>query len=149
MRNYIIHKTDKTPDDNFLFFTTIIAIFLAVKTEEYFIFAPIILLLAISLLFKLILFLKWQRSYVVALDENQIILNHTILYSEVKIPLSVIHCVSKRGRYMELTENHGIALPRFSVKSSTKNKIYFSTLSDNERKELFDKLEDFGVSSIL
>lgn len=49
---------------------------------------------------------------------------------------------------MELNENHGIALPRFSVKSSTKNKIYFSTLSDNERKELFDKLEDFVVSSI-
>ena len=139
MKHYVIHKTEVTSEDNLLCFSTIIVILLAIKTELYLAFAPIIVLFSIGLLLKMILFLKWQFSYAIKLTSEYIILNHTILYNKTTIPLSSISCLNREKRYIELNADCKIRVPGFS------KKISFSSLSDNERNIIFDKMEDFGI----
>jgi hypothetical protein len=141
MKSYIIHKTDITPEDNFFVFSNITAILLAVKSEQYIAFAPIILLISIKLVLNIFMFFKWKFSYAIKLDQDHIILNHTILYNKVKVPLVAINCLNKEKQFVELKNNSGVKLPRLN----SNNRIFFSTLSDNERKELFDRMENFGI----
>ena len=148
MKNYIIHKTEITPEYNFLFVTTIVAIILAVKTEEYIALSPIIVLTSISLFLKLILFVKWQGCYAIKLNQEQLILNHTILYNKITIPLQSIISLNREQKCVELKENSNIKIPRLVKINKNKNKIFFLTLTDNERKELFDKMEELGIISL-
>jgi hypothetical protein len=143
--NYVIHKTEVTPEDNLLGFSTIIVIILLIKTELYLALAPMLALFSIGLLFKLILFFKWQSSYAIKLTSDYIILNHTILYNKLTIPLAAISCLNREKRYIELNEDCNIRVPRFRKGKNTR--ISFSSLSDNERMEIFDRMEGFGIVS--
>ena len=113
MKDYVIHKTEVTSEDILLCFSNIIAIILAVKTELYLAFAPIIVLLSIGLLCKMILFFKWQSSFAIKLTSDQIILNHTILHNKITIPLSSISCLNREKKYIELNEDCNIRVPEF------------------------------------
>ena len=145
MKDYVLHKTEVTSEDVLLCLTDIIAIILAVKTELYFAFAPIIVLLSIGLFFNIILFFKWQYSYAIKLTSDCIILNHTILYNKITIPLSAISCLNREQRYIKLNESCNIRISKFWKGKTTI--IFLSSLSDNERQVIFDRMEDFGVFS--
>jgi len=141
MKDYVLHKTEATPDDALLFFSTIIVIILTVKTELYLAFTPILVLLTIGTLGKMILFFKWQFSFALKLTSESITLNHSIFYNKLSVPLSSIYCFSREKRYMELKENSGI-------RRRGKKRISFVSLSDSERQVIFDRFEDFGIISI-
>ena len=51
MNDYVLHKTEVTSEDLLLCFSDTIAIILAIKTELYLAFAPIIVLFSIGLLY--------------------------------------------------------------------------------------------------
>ena len=143
MKDYVIHKTEVTPEDNLLFFSGIIAIILVVKTELYLAFIPMIVLFSIGSLLKMILFVKWQSSFAIKLTSDYVVLNHTIFYNKTSIPLSSIYCLNREKRYIELNEGCNIRGTRFRKGKNTR--ISFVSLSDNERNELFDRMEDFGI----
>ena len=144
MKDYVIHKTEITSEDNFLFFSGVISIILAIKTEMYFALAPFIILISIGLLLKIILLFKWQLSYAIKLTSEYIILNHTILYNKITIPLSSISCLNREKRYIELDEDCNIIVFGFGKRK----RIQLSSLSDNERKAIFDYMEDFGIVNV-
>ena len=146
MKDYVIHKTEVTPEDNLLCFSTIIAIILAVKTELYLAWALIIVFFFIGLLFKMILLFKWQFSYAIKLTSEHIILNHTILYNKIIIPLSSIDYLNREKRDIALNEKCNIKIP--GLGKGKKARISFSSLSDNERNMIFDKMEEFGIVAV-
>jgi len=148
MKNFVLHKTTRTSEDNFLFFSGVIAIILAVKTKEYAVFLPFIFLITINVIVKAILFFKWQYSYALKLTQEHIIINHTILYNKITIPLLSINGLNREQRYVELKENSDIKIPRLIKSKKNQNKVYFSTLSDYEINKLFDRMEDFGIVSL-
>jgi hypothetical protein len=146
MKNYVLHKTESTPDDVILFFSTIIVIILTVKTELYLAYTPILVLLSIGLFGKMILYFKWQCSYAIKLTSDHIILNHTLLHNKITIPLSSISCINREKRYIELNEGCNIKVSGFGKRKNAR--ISFSSLSDSERNEIFDRMEDFGLVSV-
>jgi len=146
MKDYVLHKTEATPDDVLLYISTIIVIILTVKTEFYLACAPMLVLFSISILIKMFLFFKWQCSYAIKLTSDQIILNHTLLHNMTIVPLSSISCLNRAKRYLELKEGCNIRVPGFGKGKNTR--ISFSSLSDSERNEIFDRLEDFGIVSV-
>ena len=146
MKDYVLHKTEITTDDILLSFLTITVIILEVKTELYIALTPILVLFTIGLLIKMILFFKWQCSYAIKLTSDQIILNHTLLHNMTIVPLSSISCLNRAKRYLELKEGCNIRVPGFGKGKNTR--ISFSSLSDSERNEIFDRLEDFGIVSV-
>jgi len=143
MKYYVLHKNQVTSEDVLLCLSAIIVIILMVKTELYLAYAPILFLFSIGLLVKIILFFKWQSSYAIKLTSEHIVLNHTLLYNKFIVPLSSISFLNKEKMYIELKEECNIRVPGFG--KGKKSKISLSSLSDSERKEIFDKMEDFGI----
>jgi len=146
MKNYVLHKTQATPDDVLLFFSAIIVIILTVKTELYLAYTPILVLLTLAILGKLILFFKWQCSFAIKLTSDYIIFNHTLLHNKITIPLSSISCINREKRYIELCDGCNIRIPGF--RKGKNAKISLSTLSDNERNEIFERMEEFGIVAV-
>jgi hypothetical protein len=95
---------------------------------------------------KMILFIKWQFSFAIKLTSDHVILNHTILHNRIAIPLSSIFCINREKRYIEL--NTGCIIKISAFRKGEKTKISLSSLSDTERNEIFDRMEDFGIVAV-
>lgn len=131
MKKWVIYKNNHTAEDLLWVILDITAIILAVNTQQYVIFIPIIVIFTLPIIKSAILWMKWFNSFAVKVENSVLILNHSLFYKKQAISLDNIQEVNIDHQYLLLKEPVRISLFNYSVK-----KVTFTNLSDNERKEI-------------
>lgn len=131
MKKLVIYKNNHTAEDLLWVILDITAIILAVNTQQYVIFIPIIVIFTLPIIKSAILWMKWFNSFAVKVENSVLILNHSLFYKKQTISLDNIQEVNIDHQYLLLKEPVRISLFNYSVK-----KVTFTNLSDNERKEI-------------
>ncbi|MCQ2291579.1 MAG: hypothetical protein MJZ39_00245 [Bacteroidales bacterium] len=131
MKKLVIYKNNHTAEDLLWVILDITAIILAVNTQQYVIFIPIIVIFTLPIIKSAILWMKWFNSFAVKVENSVLILNHSLFYKKQAISLDNIQEVNIDHQYLLLKEPVRISLFNYSVK-----KVTFTNLSDNERKEI-------------
>lgn len=132
MEKLIIYKNNHTVEDVLWIILDITAIVLAILKERYVIFAPMILIFTLPVVKNAILWMKWYNSYAVKIENSELVLNHSLIFKKLHIPLENIQDVNIERQCLILKEPVRIPLWGCSLK-----RITFSNLTDSERKDVF------------
>ena len=130
----------KLKDNNWfvLSFATLFII-LAIQTELYAIFSPIIFLHLLFLLYQGILQLKWQNSYAIKVSSHVLVLNHTLMFKKLTLPITSIICIDRERSIVKVDIDKIENAPNFLKRNP---EIWFRNLTSFERNLLFDKIEE-------
>ena len=130
----------KLKDNNWfvLSFATLFII-LAIQTELYAIFSPIIFLHLLFLLYQGILQLKWQNSYAIKVSSHVLVLNHTLMFKKLTLPITSIICIDRERSIVKVDIDKIENAPNFLKRNP---EIWFGNLTSFERNLLFDKIEE-------
>jgi len=131
MEKFVIYKNNHSIEDVLWILLDITVIFLTIHSKKYEVFVPIIVVFTLPIINKAILWMRWLNSYAIKIENGVLILNHSILYRKIVIPIEKI---------LEVNIDHQCLLLREPIRTSLFHsfvrKITFTNLSDSERKEL-------------
>lgn len=137
MKKIILNEHETTLEDVFLILGNALSIYLYIVSGLNIGFIPIIAILSLKMLYNLILFFKRFRSCAIVVDNNKIILNHTLLLNNITISFSEIDTYDKRKKIIRIKPSKRAKLPLLYRLGY----VGFHTLTNTECRELFNTLD--------
>lgn len=136
MEKFTLNKCKVTLESIILIIVGALSVYMYIVSLNI-VYVPIIVLVSLKILYDMILYFRWIKSYAIIVDSDKIIFNHTLLLKNVSIPLSDIENLDRNRKNIQIKESQRGNLPLFYKSGS----ISLHTLTKAECSELFSALE--------
>ena len=141
METIVIKKGKKI--DWFLVIASFMFILLLIHTKEYRVLIIPLLLCAIAIILDLLLWFRWQKNPAIVLANDFIILNHNMIFHNQKISLEDLQLDRTNNTLFVINDQHLTGISKKIFKQKGKLKIFFHSISDEDRLILLENIQLF------